>query len=288
MKRLLRLAAGILVILQAIAAGLAYRSPEAPPLQVFAGSATKPALEEAATAFRDETGIPVDLVLGGSGYVLSQLKLSRRGDVYFPGSSDFMEQAKRDGVVDPESERIVAYLVPAINVPLGNPKGIRSLRDLLRPGLRIAIANPEAVCVGLYAVEIVESAFSSEELEQFRANLVNYTGSCAQTAAVVALRQADAVLGWRVFSFWEPERIETVPLRAPEIRRIGYLPAAVARFSRQPKSAARFIDFLTSERGRAIFRRHHYFVSPEEAFTWIGETKPVGGEYRLAEPWRAR
>lgn len=279
---------GLLAGWWGLAGALAFAPPEPPSLQVFAGSATKPALEEVAQAFQADTGIAVDLVLGGSGYVLSQMKLARRGDVYFPGSSDFMERAKRDGVVVPDSERIVAYLVPAVNVPRGNPKRIRSLRDLLRPDVRVAIANPEAVCVGLYAVEIVESAFSPSERKHFRANLVNYTGSCEQTAAVVALRQVDAVLGWRIFAHWEPERIETVPLQASEIQRIGYLPAAVARFSRRPQDAARFIDFLTSQRGREIFRRHHYFVSPEEAFTWVGEPKPIGGEYHLPPAWSTR
>ena len=50
----------------------------------------------------------------------------------------------------------VVYLVPSINVRAGNPKGIQGLRDLLKPGIRVAIANPENVCVGTYAVEIVE------------------------------------------------------------------------------------------------------------------------------------
>jgi molybdate transport system substrate-binding protein len=176
-------------------------------LLVYAGSASQPPAEEAVKAFEEETGIRVDVVFGGSGTVLSQMKLAKQGDLYFPGSSDFMIKAKRDGDVFPETETIIVYLVSAINVQKGNPHNIHSLKDLTRPGLRVAIANPESVCVGTYAVEIVEQNFTPEEKAAFKANLANYTGSCSKTATAISLKQADAVIGWRVFEHWDPERL---------------------------------------------------------------------------------
>ncbi|MFN3813526.1 MAG: molybdate ABC transporter substrate-binding protein, partial [Aquificaceae bacterium] len=175
-------------------------------LLIFAGAASKPPTEEAAKAFEKKTGVKVDLVFGGSGYVLNQMILTKQGDIYFPGSSDYMELAKRKGVVFPESERYVVYLVPAIIVQKGNPKNIKSLRDLTKPGLRVAIANPEGVCVGAYAVEIIEKVFTPEEKSAFRKNLVNFTESCEKTATVVSLKAVDAAVGWSVFEHWDPQR----------------------------------------------------------------------------------
>ncbi len=74
-----------------------------------------------------------------------------------------MEMAKRESLVFPESEKVVVYLVPAINVQKGNPKGIYTLKDLTREGVRVAIANPETVCVGTYAVEIIEKNLAQDE-----------------------------------------------------------------------------------------------------------------------------
>jgi len=254
-------------------------------LLVFAGSASKPATEEAAKIFEKKTGIKVDLLFGGSGYVLSQMKLSHQGDLYFPGSSDYMQIAKAQGLVDPKSERIVVYLVPAINVPKGNPKHIHSLADLAKPGIKVAIANPEGVCLGSYAVEILEKNFTPEQKRQFRKNLVGYTGSCAKTANAVAIGQADAVIGWRVFEYWNPERIETIPLKPNEIVRIGYIPIAISKYSSHPKLAQKFIDFLTSPEGQKIFTKYHYFASPKEAEAYIGTKKPVGGVYHPPKEW---
>ncbi len=254
-------------------------------LLVFAGAASRPPTEEAARAFEKKTGVKVNVTFGGSGFVLSQMALSRKGDLYFPGSSDYMEIAKKKGLVFPETERYVVYLVPAINVQKGNPKGIKSLRDLAGPGLRVAVANPEGVCVGLYAVEIIEKNLAPNEKSALRRNLVNYTESCEKTATAISLKAADAVIGWEVFQFWDPERIETIPLKKHEIARIGYIPIAISKFTTSRPLAQKFIDFILSEEGKVFFKKYHYFMSPEEATAWIGEKKPVGGEYAIPKEW---
>lgn len=254
-------------------------------LLVFAGAASKPATEEAARLYEEQTGVTVDLVFGGSGYVLSQMKLARQGDLYFPGSSDYMEKAIRNGDVLAGTDRIVVYLVPAINVQKGNPHHIHTLEDLTRPGLKVAIANPEGVCVGAYAVEIIENEFTSAKKSAFRTNLINYTESCEKTATAISLQMADAVIGWRVFEHWDPERIETVPLRNEQIPRIGYIPVAISKFTNNRAAAQAFIDFLTGPQGQAIYAKYHYFATADDAAAWIGEAKPIGGEYDVPKAW---
>jgi len=257
-------------------------------LLIFAGAASKPPTEEAAKAFEKKTGVKVRLTFGGSGFVLSQMSLAKQGDLYFPGSSDYMELAKKKGLVFGESERYVVYLVPAINVQKGNPKQIKSLTDLARPGLRVAIANPEGVCVGLYAVEIIEKNFTAQQKAAFKRNLANYTESCEKTATAVSLKAVDAVIGWRVFQHWDPQRIESIPLRKHEIPRIGYIPIAISKFTKDKKLAQDFIDFIVSGEGKAFFEKYSYFMTPEEASAWIGEGKPVGGEYVPPKDWTGK
>lgn len=254
-------------------------------LLMYAGAASKPPTEEAIKLFEEKTGIKIEVVFGGSGKVLSEMKLAKLGDLYFPGSSDYMEKAKKDGDVIADTEAIITYLVPAINVQAGNPHNIQTFKDLTQPGLKVAIANPDTVCVGVYAVEIIEKNFSADEKAAFRANLLNYTESCEKTATAISLKTVDAVLGWSVFQDWDPETIQTIPLEASQIPRVGYIPIAVASYTKKQAAAQQFIDFLTSDEGQAIFAKYGYFATPEEAFTYIGEEKPVGGEYTLPADW---
>ena len=255
-------------------------------LLIFAGAASKPATEEVIKIFQEETSIHVDVIFGGSGFVLSQMKLTKKGDLYFPGSSDFMEIAKKDGFVFPETEKIIVYLVPAINVQKGNPKAIHSLKDLTKDGIRVAIANPEMVCVGNYAVEIIEKNLTPIEKEKFKKNLVNYTESCEKTAIAISLKAVDAVLGWRVFHYWDPKRIETIYLKPEEISRIGYIPIAISKFTQDKILAQKFIDFLLSSQGKSIFRKYHYLMDQQEALRFTKPDTPIGGEYFLPAEWR--
>jgi molybdate transport system substrate-binding protein len=259
-----------------------------PSLVIFAGAASKPASEEVAGLFTQRKRVQVRITFGGSGFVLSQMKLARRGDVYFPGSSDFMEKAKRERLVFPETEKIVAYLVPAINVQRGNPHNIRVLQDLLRPGIRMGIAYPETVCVGTYAVEVIERNFTPEEQFHLRKNLVTTVESCERVANIISLKAVDAVLGWRVFEHWDPKRIETVLLKAKEVPRIGYIPAAVSAFTKDRDLAEDFIRFLLSPEAQSVFRRYGYLTGEEEARRYTFPETPVGGEYSLPGNWGRR
>ncbi|MBF0407516.1 MAG: molybdate ABC transporter substrate-binding protein [Candidatus Riflebacteria bacterium] len=252
----------------------------------MAGAAAQPVVEDLAKAFEKKTGIKVDTSIGGSGMLLSQIKLAKKGDVYFPGSIDFIEKAKKEGHIDESTITPIVYLVPAINVQRGNPHKINKLKDLCKPGLKVAIAQPETVCLGVFAVEMVENLFNPEEKKAFRNNLVTYTESCEKTANMISLKTADAVIGWSVFESWNPDLIETVKLDPSEIIRISYLAVAVTKYAGNPDSAKKFIEFMKSPEGLDFFRKFNYFITPEEALNYVGEKKPVGGiPYNVPKDW---
>lgn len=257
-------------------------------LLIFAGAASKPPAEEIIKIFAQQKRVKVDITFGGSGFVLAQMKIAQKGDLYFPGSSDFMEKAKREKLIYAESEKIIAYLLPAINVPRGNPKQIKALRDLAKPRLRIGIADPETVCVGTYAVEVIERNLPAEEKERVRKNIVAMVESCEKTANIVALKSVDAVIGWDVFAKWDPQRIETVFLPPEEIPRLGYLPIAVSSFTKNRRLAEELLIFFASPIAQNIFRKHGYLTTIEEAQKFTKADVPVGGEYILPESWQRK
>jgi molybdate transport system substrate-binding protein len=288
MKLLLRYAFILSLLMTLHMAIPPHGQPSSAKLLLFAGAASKPATEEVLNDFRIKTTAAIDAVFGGSGFILSQMELSRKGDLYFPGSSDFMEVAKKKNLVYPESEKIVVYLVPAINVQKGNPKRIRSLKDLTKKGIRLAIANPEMVCVGTYAVEIIEKNLNAREKESLRRNLATYTESCEKTANVISLKAVDAVIGWRVFQYWDPERIETIYLNPGEVPRIGYIPIAISRFTQNRALSQELIDFILSPQGKSAFRKYNYLMDLQATRRLTKPDTPVGGEYVLPKEWRTR
>ena len=250
------------------------------PLLVFAGSASQPPLEEAARAFEKQTGVPVTLHLGGSGAMLSQIRLTGRGDLYIPGSPDYLELAREQQLVAGEAT-ILAYLVPAIIVAKGNPLGIKTLDDLARPGLKVGMADPDGVCVGLYAVELLTANGLAERIKP---NLRGQVESCARAASMIPLGMADAVLGWREFAAWNPAAMEAVLLRPDQVPRLAYVPAVRIRGSANPAGAAAFTAYLTSAEGQAIFHKWGYLTNQADVRPLAPQAR-IGGNYRLPEGW---
>lgn len=260
-------------------------SEERKELMFMCGAAAAPVAELLVKEFEEKYNIKVNLTTGGSGFLLSQIKLTKKGDVYFAGSIDFIEMAKEQGLIHTDTITPVVYLVPAINVQKGNPHNIRSFKDLTKPGLKVAIANPETVCLGVFAVEMIEKLLTKEEKEALIKNLVNYTESCEKTATAISMKSVDAVLGWSVFQHWDPEKIETVKLPPNEIFRISYLAAAATIYAKDLDLAKKFLHYMKTD-GLKHFKKFNYFISPQEAIEYVGEEKPIGGEaYKVSQEW---
>lgn len=242
-------------------------------IRAFCGAALRPPLEELAKKFEGERGVRVSLTFGASGTVLSQMKLSRSGDVYIPGSSEYLREAMEQGLVRPETERRIAFLIPAILVRRGNPKGILGLEDLGRPGVRVAIGNPETVAVGSLAREILQF---NGLWERVRANVVTYAETGPKLVSLLLLGAVDAVIGFRVFG-WGREGVEVIDLKPEEVPRVGWVAGAVSLYSADVPSAQGFLDFLAGERGKEVFRKWGYVVDKGEALKFTCHWRGRGG-----------
>jgi molybdate transport system substrate-binding protein len=261
---------------QPASAGIAAQ-PSDKEITVFAGSASKPPLDEAAQMFEKQTGVKVYVTYGGSGAVLSQMEISHSGDVYIPGSPDYLAKAEKDNVTDPSSTKIIAYLIPVISVQHGNPENIESLQDLARPGIRVGIGNPDTVCVGLYGIELLDF---NNLLTQVTGNIVTQAESCEKTATLLSLKSVDAVLGWDVFHYWDPDKIDTVYLPPEQLPRIGYIPAAISLYTKDRTDAEAFTEFLVSKQAQAIFHKWGYIATEQDARKFAPNAQ-IGGEYTL-------
>jgi molybdate transport system substrate-binding protein len=132
-------------------------------LLILCGASFKLPMEEIVESFTKQTGAELNVSYAGVGTLLSQITLSKRGDILIVPSPDIMKKAGNRGHVAQDSVRNMGYFVPSINVQKGNPKGIKCLKDMTRPGIRIALANPESVFVGMLGAEIVDKAFPDQE-----------------------------------------------------------------------------------------------------------------------------
>lgn len=249
----------VLIVIPALAQNWQKNERPKKELRVFAGAANIPPLTEAARLYEKLYGVKVWLTFGGSGVVLAQIKLGRKGDVYVPGSDDYMTKALKEGIVDKKSVKVVSWLVPVINVPKGNPKKIKSIYDLAKPGIRVGIAVPGSVCLGDVAKEILERAGLWDKMSK---NIIMQAKDCSDLASQMKLGTVDAIIGWDVFAYWYPETpMENIRI-PPNILKVRHIPAGVIVFTRDKKEAQRFVNFLASRIGKECYARCGYSIQP--------------------------
>jgi molybdate transport system substrate-binding protein len=223
-------------------------------LTVFAGAASKPALQQLAQRYRNRTGVQVDIMFGGSGAVLTQFSQEHYGDVYIPGSDDFMDKAQKKDAVLKDSRTVLVYLVPAICVPKGNPKQITRLQNLARPGLRVVVGEPKSVCLG----DIAQTMLQQQGLwDQVKPQVASYASSCENVLQTLLLGEADVVIGWDVFARQHPDKVQSISLPA-KLARPRNIPAAVIRWSQQPDAAKALIRFLANAESKQVWAKHGY------------------------------
>ncbi|MFC1968282.1 molybdate ABC transporter substrate-binding protein [Chloroflexota bacterium] len=236
-------------------------TPKDKMIRVFTAAGARPAVDEMCQQFEDQNGIRVRASYGGGGEVLSQMILSRSGDVYIAPEQRFMETAVEKEAIKPETVRSVAYMIPAIAVQKDNPKGISVLADLARPGIRVAITRPETTLLGEYAPEIFKKAELAEAIGK---NIVTQAARPDSLLTILAIRQVDAVIIWHFYQTLAPDKIEIIMLSPEQLTGIGEMQVAISSYSKDSQSAKRFVDFATSDKGKAVFKKHGYIVEAEE------------------------
>lgn len=232
-------------------------------LTLLCGGAIRPPITGA--ELEDEVGIierfrnahpgaTIETNFGASNILLGQLKLTQRGDLFFPGDDFYVEEAKREGLV--YETRTVARFVPVIMVANGNPLDIQEVSDLADPNVRLAIADPRAAAIGRITPEIFEkNGVSFDALDN-----IEFTGVTApEVAQAVELGHVDATITWRPVA--EQYHRNSVIVEIPrEDNVLSPLVIAVLETSTNKELALEFADFIAGPEGQEVFQRYHYHV----------------------------
>ncbi|MFC2067396.1 molybdate ABC transporter substrate-binding protein [Chloroflexota bacterium] len=252
-------------------------------ITVFAGSSSKAALDAAGKAFETKTGIKVYSNYGGSGTMLSQLELSKAGDIFIAASPVYTLKAAAKNIIYPDTEVKFYYLVPAILVQKDNPKNITSLADLAKPGLKIAIADPQTVPVGRYAYEILDS---NKLLYDVGKNIIVYGESNEKISSYIILHSVDAAIAWDNIAVQQPDKLDVVYFQPNQVPRISFGSGAIATYTEDRDIAQKLLKYLTSTEGQLFFKRYGYYTTESEAKTFVSDAH-VGGIYALPSDYKS-
>jgi molybdate transport system substrate-binding protein len=230
-------------------------------LTVFAAAGAKPALDEISRKFEAQYHAAVEVTYGGGGEVLSQMELSRSGDVYVAPEQRFMEMAVEKKVVIPETITIIAHMIPVIALPKDNPRNIKTLEDLANPGVKVAVTRKETTLLGEYAPEIFAKAGLAEEIGN---NIVTEAARPDNLLTMLIMKQVDAGIIWNFYEVQASDEIQVIYLAPEQLTGVGEMRAAVSSYTTNTNMSQQFVNFLTSPESKEIFGRLGYIVDDEE------------------------
>ena len=259
MKKTVTAISGIAMALLLVAVGILGCTQETQSIMVYSGAGMRKPMDEIGVLFEQEYGVEVKYNYAGSNALLSQMELTKQGDAYMPGATMYIEIATDDGLVD--YQQLVAYHIPVITVPAGNPGNITCLEDLANPGVTLVWGDPEVAAIGKTGKKILENNGIYEEAW---ANVIATLPTMNEVMMQIALGQADASINWwdTVKSVEEIEVIE-IPQEQNDIK---IIPIGATTFSEDEETAKAFVDFCASDEGKAVFEEHGFTTYPNEQY----------------------
>lgn len=241
---------GLVCSLMAVSA-----SAEENGLLIYCGITMVRPITDLARTFEQQEKIKISISQGGSEDLYRSARKSRTGDLYLPGEPSYRTKYLSEGLLG--DFKVVGYNQMALFVAKGNPKKVQpDLKELLRKDLVLTIGNAESGSVGQEAKTMLDRANLYPKVVAHAAFLMPDSRSIN-----LALKRGDAdlALNWRATAFFPDNapQIDVVDLD-PLVAKPQALLLNLLTFSQNPVMASKFMAYVASGEGQAVFRKYGF------------------------------
>ncbi len=227
-------------------------------LTVFAAASLTDAFNEIGEQFkRQHTGVTLEFNFAGSQQLRTQLEQGAVADVFASANTKEMNNAIQAELVVSGTQQTFVRNRLAVIIPKDNPGGIKELKDLAKPGLKIVLADA-SVPVGGYALTSLDqmnAAFGATFSQTVLSNVVSYEDNVKQVVAKIQLGEGDAGIVY-TSDVTPPAAAKLIKLAIPDQYNVlAAYPIAVLKSAPQADLAAKFVDYVLSADGQAILKK---------------------------------
>lgn len=218
-----------------------------PTLRVLAAASLAEVVATLGERFEaDHPGLRIQYSFNGSAELVAGVRGGSPGDVLVTADASTMEGVVRAGasVTRPV---VVARNRLALAVPGGNPGRVRSLADLARDDLVVALCAPEVPC-GSAAERLFSAVGVAPSVD-------TYESSVTGVLSKLMLGEVDAGLVYRTDLTVAGSAVTSVPLPPEASDVVNDYPAVVLRSAQNRRLAKDFLAYLQTPDARAELRR---------------------------------
>ena len=166
-------------------------------LTIYAAASLAEAFTRLGEVFESShPNVEVVISFAGSQQIAQQLSQGAPGDLFASANAKQMENVISAGRVMSGADQELIQNQLMIILPGDNPGNIAGVRDLIKPGLRLILAD-KSTPVGLYSQKMLERAnqqigFGEDYKEKVLDNVVSYEENVRAVLTKITLGEADA------------------------------------------------------------------------------------------------
>lgn len=248
MRKYLYIAGGLIIVavLVIVVIRVYFPGKSGAQLTVLCGGSFKEPAEKLVGTFEEETGIDVEISFGQSEDHLPHVKAHKVGDI-FVSHSPYMKYTEDAQACS--RWVLVGYVRPVLVVRKGSALNLEKVEDLARPGLKVALPNPEFSTCG----EMVESLFEKKGIwDDVKENVGNaFFRSHAQVATAIKVGNRDAGMMWNgvAHNWLDAVEIIPTPYEYDEVIEVGVIGLS---YSKHPELVEELLKF-SEKKGEEIF-----------------------------------
>jgi molybdenum ABC transporter molybdate-binding protein len=220
-----------------------------PELKLFSGAMLRPAIDETLHEFERREGCKVVTVYNGCGILVAQMEAGTKPDAYFACDVQFMKMVANDfeTPVDVSGNQLV------ILVKKGNPKGVRTLKDLGKPGVRVGIGHEKQCALGV----LTQTTLEFEKLQtQVMKNVQVQSPTGDMLVNQLRTGSLDAVVAYRSNAVEGADELDAYPVDVPCA--LATQPLAPGKTTAYPQLTHRLMDSLRSPTSEKRFKANGF------------------------------
>jgi molybdate transport system substrate-binding protein len=235
---------------------LAAAEAPAETVHVFAAASTKDAVEEIARAFKEETGIAVDVTPAASSTLAKQIDKGADADLFLSADEDWADFLSDRKLVEKRRDLLGNRL--AVVTPADSKRKLSELADLTDPGVKqLALGGP-AVPAGRYARQALEKAGVWDKVK----DRVVEAGDVRAALAFVVKGEVDAGVVYVTDAAAAGDKVHAAFVVPNDLHKPIRYPLVLLKRDAIKPEAKRLYDYLAGDKAAAVFRKAGFAVLP--------------------------
>lgn len=226
-------------------------------LTISAAASLKNALDEVKAMYLEQKpNAQVAISYGGSGALQQQIEQGAPVDLFFSAAASNMNALKDKGLLDNSTIKNLLQNKVVMITPIDSILSISSFKDVTNSSVKkLALGEPTTVPAGKYALQV----FTYYNLaDQAKAKAV-YAKDVTEVLTWVAGGNADAGVVYSTDAA-SSDKVKVITTAPEDSHDPVTYPGAVIKSTKQPVASQDFLNFLTSDKAKAVFVKYGFTV----------------------------